>query len=201
MNKKNLGLIGLFALLIAAVVLLTAGEERETETPLPDVRLTEIVPHSTQINADGYAMGHITLTNFDERDVDLEGWGLADRAYKVKYVFTHGTTLAPGESLTVYLAGKHGAKGTALYASFGLSAKHEEHVYLYAADGRTSDEAELPALGIDGAYRRVGGEWKIDMPEEAPQTDMQKAGAKLELTEIMTDNATYAADGVTADAI
>ena len=56
MNKKNLGLIALFILLIAAVVLLTAGETREEDAPLPDIRLTEIVPHSTQINADGYAM-------------------------------------------------------------------------------------------------------------------------------------------------
>ena len=53
MNKKNLGLIALFILLIAAVVLLTAGETREEDAPLPDIRLTEIVPHSTQINADG----------------------------------------------------------------------------------------------------------------------------------------------------
>ena len=122
MNKKNLGLIALFILLIAAVVLLTAGETREEDAPLPDIRLTEIVPHSTQINADGYAMGSITLTSFADAPADLTGWGLADRVYKVKYVFERGTTLAPGESLTVYLAGKHGAKGTLRYASFGLSA-------------------------------------------------------------------------------
>ena len=36
MNKKNLGLIALFILLIAAVVLLTAGETREEDAPLPD---------------------------------------------------------------------------------------------------------------------------------------------------------------------
>lgn len=120
MNKKNLGLIALFILLIAAVVLLTAGETREEDAPLPDIRLTEIVPHSTQINADGYAMGSITLTSFADAPTDLTGWGLADRVYKVKYVFERGTTLAPGESLTVYLAGKHGAKGTLRYASFGL---------------------------------------------------------------------------------
>ena len=64
----------------------------------------------------------------------------------------------------MYLAGKHGAKGTLRYASFGLSAKHEEHVYLYAADGRTSDEIELPALGTDGAYRRMDGEWEAVVP-------------------------------------
>ena len=67
MNKKNLGLIALFILLIAAVVLLTAGETREEDAPLPDIRLTEIVPHSTQINADGYAMGSITLTSLPTR--------------------------------------------------------------------------------------------------------------------------------------
>ena len=156
MNKKNLGLIALFILLIAAVVLLTAGETREEDAPLPDIRLTEIVPHSTQINADGYAMGSITLTSFADAPADLAGWGLADRVYKVKYVFERGTTLAPGESLTVYLAGKHGAKGTLRYASFGLSAKHEEHVYLYAADGRTSDE-----IYARFAERSVGVENRI----------------------------------------
>ncbi len=167
LEKKNLGLIALFCVLIAAVVLLTAGEEHEEETPLPRVKLTEIMPHSTQTNADGNALGFITLTNETDEAVDLSGWGLADRAYKVKYVFETGTTLAGGESLTVYLAGKHGASGTQRYASFGLSAHHEEHVYLYAADGRTSDEVELPALGIDGAYRWENGAWSIATPGEA----------------------------------
>ena len=164
-EKKNLGLIALFLVLIAAVVLLTTEEEHEEEMPLPDVKLTEIMPHSTQPNADGKALGFITLTNQTDETVDLSGWGLADRAYKVKYVFETGTTLAGGENLTVYLAGKHGASGTQRYASFGLSAHHAEHVYLYAADGRTSDEAELPALGENGAYRWVDGAWIIDAPE------------------------------------
>ena len=51
-EKKNLGLIALFLVLIAAVVLLTTEEEHEKEMPLPDVKLTEIMPHSTQPNAD-----------------------------------------------------------------------------------------------------------------------------------------------------
>ena len=93
-EKKNLGLIALFLVLIAAVVLLTTEEEHEEEMPLPDVKLTEIMPHSTQPNADGKALGFITLTNQTEETVDLSGWGLADRAYKVKYVFEIGTTLA-----------------------------------------------------------------------------------------------------------
>ena len=36
MNRKNLGLIGLFILLIAAGVLLTANETHEENAPLPD---------------------------------------------------------------------------------------------------------------------------------------------------------------------
>ena len=170
-EKKKLGLIALFLVLIAAVVLLTAEEEHEEEMPLPDVKLTEIMPHSTQPNADGKALGFITLTNQTDETVDLSGWGLADRAYKVKYVFETGTTLAGGENLTVYLAGKHGASGTQRYASFGLSAHHAEHVYLYAADGRTSDEAELPALGENGAYRCVDGAWIIDAPEDEEEAE------------------------------
>ncbi|MFR5795389.1 MAG: hypothetical protein ACLUI3_07415 [Christensenellales bacterium] len=74
----------------------------------------------------------------------------------MKYAFERGTTLAPARPDGVS-GGQARAKGTLRYASFGLSAKHEEHVYLYAADGRTSDEIELPALGTDGAYRRVDG--------------------------------------------
>ena len=164
-------MIALFLVLIAAVVLLTTEEEHEKEMPLPDVKLTEIMPHSTQPNADGKALGFITLTNQTEETVDLSGWGLADRAYKVKYVFETGTTLAGGENLTVYLAGKHGASGTQRYASFGLSAHHAEHVYLYAADGRTSDEVELPALGENGAYRCVDGAWIIDAPEDEEEAE------------------------------
>ena len=169
LEKKNLGLIALFCVLIVSVVLLTAGEEREEEAPLPHVKLTEIMPHCTQPNPDGKALGFVTLTNQTDEPVDLTGWGLADRAYKVKYVFETGTTLAGGESMTVYLAGRHGASGTQRYASFGLSAHHEEHVYLYAADGRTSDEVELPALGENGAYLWVNGDWLIATPDEAEE--------------------------------
>ena len=37
-EKKNLGLIALFLVLIAAVVLLTTEEEHEEGMPLPDVK-------------------------------------------------------------------------------------------------------------------------------------------------------------------
>ena len=104
-EKKNLGLIALFLVLIAAVVLLTTEEEHEEEMPLPDVKLTEIMPHSTQPNADGKALGFITLTNQTEETVDLSGWGLADRAYKVKYVFEIGTTLAGAGEYDVLFLG------------------------------------------------------------------------------------------------
>ncbi|MFR2150199.1 MAG: hypothetical protein ACLS7Z_06545 [Christensenellales bacterium] len=62
----------------------------------------------------------------------------------------------------MYLAGKP-AKGTLRYASWAVR-EARGHVYLYAADGRTSDEIELPALGTDGAYRRVDGEWEAVVP-------------------------------------
>ncbi|MFR2150198.1 MAG: hypothetical protein ACLS7Z_06540 [Christensenellales bacterium] len=55
------------------------------------------MPHSTQINADGYAMGSITLTSFADAPADLTGWGLADRVW-VKYVFERGTTLTPARA-------------------------------------------------------------------------------------------------------
>lgn len=58
-------------------MLLTTEEEHEEEMPLPDVKLTEIMPHSTQPNADGKALGFITLTNQTEETVDLRAWGLA----------------------------------------------------------------------------------------------------------------------------
>ena len=80
LEKKNLGLIALFCVLIVSVVLLTAGEEREEEAPLPHVKLTEIMPHCTQPNPDGKALGFVTLTNQTDEPVDLTGWGLADRA-------------------------------------------------------------------------------------------------------------------------
>lgn len=74
-EKKNLGLIALFLVLIAAVVLLTTEEEHEEEMPLPDVKLTEIMPHSTQLNADGKALGFITLTNQTEGNGGFIGLG------------------------------------------------------------------------------------------------------------------------------
>ena len=183
MNKKNLGLIALFIQLIAAVVLLTAGETREEDAPLPDIRLTEIVPHSTQINADGYAMGSITLTSFADAPADLTGWGLADRVYKVKYVFERGTTLAPGESLTVYLAGKHGAKGTLRYASFGLSAKHEDERRNRAARARHGRRVSPRRRGVGGGCARcdgASGGRNLSLYNGEARAIMQKRTQKLE---------------------
>ena len=175
--KKNIGLIIAFVLLIAAVLAFSAFEGAPQEdAPLPDLRLTEILPtnHGASVNGDGLSMGYITLTNFDDHAVELEGWGLAERAYKVKYVFEKGTVLAPGESLTVWLAGKHGASGGERYAQFSISSHHEGSVYLYAADGRTADEVALPALGENVSYRRVGEEWEsvvLVEPSEPAEED------------------------------
>ncbi len=164
--KKNIGLIALFILLIIAVMIFSAfWEPAQEEAALPDIRLTEILPtnHGASVNEDGRTMGYVTLTNFEDHAVALTGWGLAERAYKVKYVFEKGTTLAPGESLTVWLAGKHGASGGERYAQFSISSHHEGRLYLYAADGRTADEVELPALGENVAYRLENGEWESVM--------------------------------------
>ena len=108
--KKNIGLIALFILLIIAVMIFSAfWEPAQEEAELPDIRLTEILPanHGASVNKDGQSMGYITLTNLENHAVDLTGWGLAERAYKVKYVFEKGTTLTSGESMTIWLAGKH----------------------------------------------------------------------------------------------
>ena len=189
MNKKNLGLIALFILLIAAVVLMTAGETREEDAPLPDIRLTEIVPHSTQINADGYAMGYITLTSFADVPADLAGWGLADRVYKVKYVFERGTTLAPGESLTVYLAGKHGAKGTLRYvreargARLSLCRRRKDERRNRAARARHGRRVSPRGRGVGGGCARcdgASGGRNLSLYNGEARAIMQKRTQKLE---------------------
>ena len=94
--KKNIGLIAFFILLIMAVIAFsTAWDTPQEEAELPNIRLTEILPtnHGASVNKDGQSMGYITLTNLENHAVDLTDWGLAERAYKVKYVFEKGTTL------------------------------------------------------------------------------------------------------------
>ncbi len=174
--KKNIGLIAFFILLIMAVIVFSAvWDTPQEEAELPDIRLTEILPtnHGASVNKDGQSMGYITLTNLENHAVDLTGWGLAERAYKVKYVFEKGTTLTSGESLTIWLAGKHGARGGERYAQFSISSHHESRLYLYAADGRTADEVELPALGENVAYRLENGEWKSVMLVEPTESEAQ----------------------------
>ena len=160
MNKKNLGLIALFILLIAAVVLLTAGETREEDAPLPDIRLTEIVPHSTQINADGYAMGSITLTSFADAPADLAGWGLADRVYKVKYVFERGTTLAPGgqargegHAALCFLRAVREARG----ARLSLCRRRKDERRNRAARARHGRHVSPRRRGVGGGHARCAG--------------------------------------------
>ena len=75
--------------------------------------------------------------------------------------------------MTIWLAGKHGARGGERYAQFSISSHHKSRLYLYAADGRTADEVELPALGENVAYRLENGEWESVMLVEPTESEAQ----------------------------
>lgn len=98
----------------------------------------------------------IELYNKSEEDVSLAGWGISDRAKKVKHVFTEGVTIPAKGFLILWACGTEMSsdKNGGVSLPFALS-KNGEKLYLFNAAGAVTDRIVVPAIGEGNTFGRT----------------------------------------------
>lgn len=166
---------------------------REASSDSDAIAIVEVLVknRSCVINADGLVRDYVKLANNGEEPVDLEGWGMSDRSYEIRFTFP-SILLAPGESLFLFFSGKdHQDAGHELYAGFSLSSAGET-LTLFAPDGTASDSVSIPPLNADEVYALEEGEWGIADASSYVMPAGLSSLSELCMSEVMTDNRTYA---------
>ena len=203
-----IALVGVVAMLAAyfAQAAVTRGH-----SATGGLRVSEVMSAnaSTLTLDDGAMPDWIEIENTSDRAVDLTGWSLVRESKPADaFAFPSGA-LQPGERLVVYADGSGAAKqADGWHAPFKLPAAGD-NLALLNPRGEGVDLVEIPALGRDQAYcRDASGAWQItDYPtpgdvnraarftseEEAARAVVVVPGA-LEISEAMSDNATFFAD-------
>ena len=205
--------LGKFILMSAAVLALIAlafviGNGKTDGAASCPLQISEVMVSNTTtlFLADGSAPDWIEIRNGSDKSVDLAGYGLVAETAPTD-IFTFPTrSLEPGAYLLVYADGNVPAGSD--HAPFRLSSGGGK-LALLDKNGTGADIAEIPALENDQSFARNGdGSWDItDAPtpgegnnvirhEEAQpgETVLQLREGELEITEVMTGNATWFAD-------
>ena len=210
-GRTNALLIAVFSALLVAVVV--SGSLPDTRDAQPgaawdgeNVRIAEVMTdnESALINRDGLICDYAVLQNDGDAPVDLGGWGLSDRTYEIRYTFAP-CTLGAGERLYVFFPGKERnlPEGQERYARFGLSSAGET-LLLFSPDGEAADRVDIPALGTNEAYARAqDGAWETapGQPYDGGTAYAAALFRDVRLSEVISDNASYAVGGVIADVI
>lgn len=127
-----------------------------------------VVPSSVVINEvctknlrythaeDGTCCDWIELYNKSEEDVSLAGWGISDRAKKVKHIFTADVTVPAKGFLILWACGTETSsdKNGGISLPFALS-KNGEKLYLFNAAGAVADYVVVPAIAEGGSFGRT----------------------------------------------
>lgn len=157
------------------------------------ITITEVLSKNAScvINSDGLLRDYVKLTNHGETSVDLEGWGLSDRPYEIRFTFP-SVLLAPDESLFLFFSGKdHQDVGNERYANFSLSSAGET-LTLFAPTGIASDSVNIPPLNANEVYTLVDGTWRITDTSSYATSVQAPSDSSLYLSEVMTNSLTYA---------
>lgn len=161
----------------AAIVELIQGEYEVTSPAAPGARssyyriiafTSEVAPLfinevmsgniSTIRDSEGAYWDWIEIFNPSDEAVDLQGYGLSDDTSRPQQWTFPSTLIQPGSYVLVFASGLDRREpGKDLHASFKLDAGGES-LLLTAPDGRTVDQAQVPALQSDqSAGRRPDG--------------------------------------------
>lgn len=107
------------------------------------------------------------LENVSGRELSLEGWGLSDREDTVRWRFSAGQKLAPGERLLVFFDGSGGP-------DFSLSP--DETLFLFSPDGAVRDAAFCADGRADCSLIRLDGGGFAETPWISPGHENTAAG-------------------------
>ena len=108
----------------------------------------------------------IEISNVSDKAVNLKGWSLAKTESDVRIFTFPGMELGAGESVIVHADSRlRDDPAEALHAPFRLSSAGDS-LMLFNAGGAAVDTVNIPALGADQSYARMGdSDWeKCDIP-------------------------------------
>jgi len=208
-NAVGLGLLALTLALIAALAALGmggAGGSAAYETAVTaesPVRLSEIMSSnaSSLIMPDGSMPDWIEIENTAGNAVSLNGYALMADGDPTKMYRFSGVTLQAGEHLVLYADNTSGAG----HLPFKLPSSGQTLTLLNAA-GQAVDSVHTPPLEQDQVYcRDASGAWATSFAptpggENKPNAtaaeiaSAQTADGDVVISEVMSRNATYAAD-------
>ncbi len=122
-----------------------------------DLHITEVMSSNatTLVDDFGLASDWVEIYNGGKANVNLQGYGLSDKANKLmKWVFPN-VTIAPGAYVVIYCSGKGQAKDpndlTHLHTNFSIS-NYQESIVLSSNRGQVLDTVNVPQLETDSSY-------------------------------------------------
>lgn len=130
--------------------------QENASTGSPFLHVTEAMSSNKTAYPDetGAFPDWIELTNEGTESIDLEGYGLSDKATKIAFTFPR-MTLAPGERVVVFASDDHQSQtGATLHAKFKLSSAGDM-VVLFGPDGVVLETLSVPAMSADMSYAKT----------------------------------------------
>ena len=143
------------AVLFSLVFSPSASGDPQSATP---IQLSEILASNrTYPTSDGRFLDFIEIRNNSSSPIDISGYMLGDQPDAVGYTFPRGTILN-AHSYIVCWCDKESE--SAAYASFGISKKGDDTIYLYNASNVLIDQILVPAVNDNvSLVRDETGAW------------------------------------------
>ena len=197
-----IALIALVALPLAYLAQSAAGRA----VPAGGLRVSEVMTSNATalVAADGGLPDWIELENASGAPIDLTGCAIVRESDPSDAFTFPGGVLQPGEFALVYADGAASGEG-AWHAPFRLPASGER-LALLDKRGAGLDLVEIPALARDQVWcRDAAGDWQVSdiaTPGAANRVervdratrDVNVVPGALEISEVMSDNATFFPD-------
>lgn len=193
-EKPQRGTVPLLIALSAMIVLLILFAPQATVSPAANLtgtdidveqaangntalRITEVMSSNRSAFPDneGAFPDWIELTNTGDTPIDLNGYGLSDRADKIIFAFPE-ITLAAGEHVIVFASDDNmSIAGQALHAKFKISSTGDT-LFLFGSDGIAFQELPVPAMDHNMSYSWIGDNDYIITEQYSPGYDNTQEG-------------------------
>jgi hypothetical protein len=178
-----------------------------------DIRITEVMSSNATTLLDDYGLPSdwVEIYNAGKATVNLQGYGLSDKANKLmKWTFPD-VSLESGKYLFIFCSSKNQAANStskALHTNFSISS-YKETIVLSSNRGQVLDTVAVPQMEADSAYALDlgSGAWRTTVKPTPgyPNTDegyrqfndSRAVKTGLMISEAMTYNSKYAPVGTT----
>ena len=184
-----------------------SGQEISSIAATSDTVINEVMASNSSAFSDenGAFPDYVELLNTGSAPADLNGLVLTDKLTSNSQFVFPSQVLQPGETVLVFCDdGNANAYGSPYHAPFKISSSGDT-VVLCNESGTAIETVNVPALGANEVYMRdSAGNWSVSTQYTPGLANTAENHASLigerefvasdiEVTEIMADNATYAA--------